>query len=493
MYLKITSLVVLSVVLLLSGCGSTQPLVTKSEVFSNVSNIKKLSRGLESAQSNKVDFYSPTEFEKARLSYDESYSLGENQNYIESDKIAKEGLKQLSTATKNSIRTKEAMSEVIEYRDLAIDAKADILFSERFKEIDTKLKEATTLVEIGKIEKAKVYRSELLQEYSSIQLESLQKGIIEVAKHSSKQAIEDGADNYAPKTLALADRELKLAVSTLKADRNKLKEANMHAKLADYTYQKASRITKIIKNFENIDYEEEDKILWFWAQLEKIYKPTGVELNLADKSYVVTDSMKATISSLVNSLSNSKALNTKQNTKYATEMKKLTKSKDAQLTAIKKEQSEIQKKQSEINRIKNEKDAKYAYINSLFTPKEATVYRKGKNIIISSTGFSFAVGSAELQSSNYPLINKILSAIQKFPDSKVEIHGHTDSIGSGKTNQMISEKRAQNVKSFLVNIGKVDSSIITSEGFGESKPVVSNMLKSGRAKNRRIDVLIINK
>ncbi len=502
MYLKTKILVSLSIVVLLlsSGCGSAQPLVSKSEIFSHTSNVEKLNRGLESAQNNKVDFYSPTEFEKARISYTESYSLGENKNYAQSDKTAKEGLKQLATAIANSYRTKEAMSEVVEYRNLAIDAKANILFPERFDEIDLKLKEVTTLVEIGEIEKAKDYRSELLQEYSSIQLESLQKGIIEVAKQSSKQAIEDGAQSYAPKTLAFADRELKLAVSTLKADRNKIKEANAHAELADYTYRKASRITKIIKNFDDIDYEEEDKILWFWTQLEKIYKPTGEKLNLADKSHVVTSTMQATVSSLVKSLSDSKSLNTKQTTKY----QQLTESKDAQLIAIKIEQdaqlSAMIEKQAEKDRIKREesarqkeKDDKYKYVNSLFTQEEANVYRKGEDIIISSTGFSFAVGSAELQSSNFPLIKKILLAIQKFPNSKVEIHGHTDSLGSASTNQKISEKRAENVKSFLVNIGKIDPSIIKSEGYGESKPVVSNMLKSGRAKNRRIDVLIINK
>jgi len=500
MYLKITSLIVLFVVvLLLSGCGSSQLLVTKSEIFSNVSNIKKLNRALESAQNNKVDFYSPTQFEKARQSYYEAYSLGENQNYTESDKIAKNGLKQLSTAIANSYKTKDAISEVIEYRNLAIDAKANILFPEKFDEIDVKLKEVTVLIEEGETEKAKDYRSELLQEYSAIQLKSLQKNIIEVAKQSSKQAIEDGAESYAPKTLALGDRELELAVSTLKADRNKLKEANKHAKLANYSYQKASRITKIIKNFDDIDYEEEDKILWFWTQLEKIYKPTDVELNLADKSHVVTSTMQATISSLVKSLSDSKSLNNKYTTKY----KQLTKSKDAQLNAIKKEQdaklNAIKEEQARKDQIKHEENArqkekndKYTYIESLFTPKEATVFRKSEDIIISSTGFSFAIGSAELESSNYPLINKILSAIRKFPNAKIEIHGHTDSIGSRKTNQMISEKRAENVKSFLVNIGKVDSSKIISKGFGESKPVVSNMLKSGRAKNRRIDVLIIN-
>ncbi|RMF97213.1 MAG: OmpA family protein, partial [Candidatus Schekmanbacteria bacterium] len=63
--------------------------------------------------------------------------------------------------------------------------------------------------------------------------------------------------------------------------------------------------------------------------------------------------------------------------------------------------------------------------------------------------------------------------------------GHTDSIGSEKYNQKLSEKRAEAVKNYYVEKG-VDASIIEAIGKGESEPVADNKTREGRAKNRRV-------
>ena len=70
--------------------------------------------------------------------------------------------------------------------------------------------------------------------------------------------------------------------------------------------------------------------------------------------------------------------------------------------------------------------------------------------------------------------------------------GHTDSTGNDDTNQRLSDERAQKVGAFLVEVGQLDPDYVTTKGFGESRPVASNETEPGRARNRRIEILIVN-
>jgi OmpA-OmpF porin, OOP family len=74
---------------------------------------------------------------------------------------------------------------------------------------------------------------------------------------------------------------------------------------------------------------------------------------------------------------------------------------------------------------------------------------------------------------------------------KIEIHGHTDSIGSENYNLYLSRKRARSVIAFLTEQG-IDSRRLTFEAFGYSKPIESNRSNAGRAKNRRVEFKILN-
>lgn len=84
-------------------------------------------------------------------------------------------------------------------------------------------------------------------------------------------------------------------------------------------------------------------------------------------------------------------------------------------------------------------------------------------------------------------VNSFAEFLKESPAYKANIVGHTDSTGSDKHNQTLSEKRAASVKSMLINQG-IASDRLTSSGKGESMPVASNKTKQGRAENRRIEV-----
>jgi len=81
--------------------------------------------------------------------------------------------------------------------------------------------------------------------------------------------------------------------------------------------------------------------------------------------------------------------------------------------------------------------------------------------------------------------------MKEFKDSDFKVEGHTDSQGPSKSNQALSEKRAKAVMDYLATKG-IDSSRLSSKGFGEDNPIANNRTRSGRAKNRRVEINLAN-
>ena len=81
--------------------------------------------------------------------------------------------------------------------------------------------------------------------------------------------------------------------------------------------------------------------------------------------------------------------------------------------------------------------------------------------------------------------------LKENPDIKVEIGGHTDPMGSEKANQMISEKRAESAKKYIMDKFNIPADRMMVKGYGNQKPIADNKTKEGRAKNRRVEFRVI--
>ena len=101
----------------------------------------------------------------------------------------------------------------------------------------------------------------------------------------------------------------------------------------------------------------------------------------------------------------------------------------------------------------------------------------------------FETGSAVIKPASYQVLDEILSSSVVAEGLKVGIYGHTDNTGSAAVNQELSEARAASVKSYLVSKGLVVARI-ESKGFGPAKPIADNATAAGRAKNRRVQIVL---
>ena len=109
--------------------------------------------------------------------------------------------------------------------------------------------------------------------------------------------------------------------------------------------------------------------------------------------------------------------------------------------------------------------------------------------VISLPGINFEVNSAQLTSSSAATLDGAAETLNKYTDIFAEVAGHTDSSGSDSYNMSLSGKRAQAVKDYLLSRG-VETSRLSSKGFGETQPIADNSYKEGRAANRRVELVV---
>lgn len=87
-------------------------------------------------------------------------------------------------------------------------------------------------------------------------------------------------------------------------------------------------------------------------------------------------------------------------------------------------------------------------------------------------------------------IKALAEVMKDYPDSRVVIEGHTDSVGTAAYNKKLSQQRADAVKKYMVEKEGISANRITAKGFGKERPIASNSTAAGRAKNRRVEAAV---
>lgn len=118
------------------------------------------------------------------------------------------------------------------------------------------------------------------------------------------------------------------------------------------------------------------------------------------------------------------------------------------------------------------------------TPAGAKVDSRGCWIL---HNYLFDFDKAVLKSMYHSDLSDVVTVLKNNPTVRVEIQGHTDSIGASKYNQRLSERRAKAIAKYMMDNG-IESSRLTTVGYGETKPADTNATKEGRSNNRRVEL-----
>jgi OOP family OmpA-OmpF porin len=101
---------------------------------------------------------------------------------------------------------------------------------------------------------------------------------------------------------------------------------------------------------------------------------------------------------------------------------------------------------------------------------------------------SFDTGKATIRPDSKPIIDQIVQMMKANEDLELGVEGHTDNVGDAKSNQTLSENRAQAVAVAIVEQG-IDAKRLSTAGYGQNKPIADNSSEEGRAKNRRVELV----
>jgi outer membrane protein OmpA-like peptidoglycan-associated protein len=119
------------------------------------------------------------------------------------------------------------------------------------------------------------------------------------------------------------------------------------------------------------------------------------------------------------------------------------------------------------------------------------VQRQGDNILLNlPEGVTFDVGRSDIKPQFYGALDSVADTLRQYDQTRIEISGHTDSTGSADFNQRLSENRANSVKGYLGGRG-VARERMYAVGFGKTQPIADNGTAEGRARNRRVEIVVI--
>ncbi|MEO5378222.1 MAG: OmpA family protein [Magnetococcus sp. DMHC-6] len=118
------------------------------------------------------------------------------------------------------------------------------------------------------------------------------------------------------------------------------------------------------------------------------------------------------------------------------------------------------------------------------TPQGAHVNAVGCWVL---NNINFDLNKADIKPKDFKELDSVAAVLNRNPNMKVEIQGHTDNIGKAPYNKKLSDRRANVVMNYLVSKG-INANRLTAKGYGLEKPVTSNATEEGRSMNRRVEL-----
>ncbi|MDX8387851.1 MAG: OmpA family protein [Ghiorsea sp.] len=369
-----------------------------------------------------------------------------------------------------------------------------------FNDANLALEQTVTASEAGQLNLARQAEQEATDAFEKC-IDASMAGLVEQTNRAISQASSVSAKRFAPHLWELTEAEFGLLEryyeSLNNADANaetisRPEKIGLAYEMAVYTQQMAIQV----KSWSR-DYGSHEKHTLETRQ-NRIDLAKALGLNLDYEKVGIDIEAKTLVSKvqmLKQTLDNERKAHQTQTTKMAQGFdNKLAEKLHAQRL---RDQQAFQSKVSNIKSAFNSKleqetfeNKRQKQIYALFKKKEVDIIPNlDGSLMIRAKRVQFEPNSSKVDGKYFEFFARIKEALNIYPSRQVKIEGHTDSIGDEKANRRLSLKRAEAVQEFLIAAG-IDEARLRSLGYGEVKPIASNMYAKGRTMNRRIDITI---
>jgi OmpA-OmpF porin, OOP family len=358
----------------------------------------------------------------------------------------------LSQAQLKAKTVAEPLSEIASARKLAVDAGAVKYNKDELQEIDEDLADLSQKG-AGKISKTSLEdKSKLQKRYLDLELSSMKSQYLGDARAHIEGSKKLGAKKISPQTLKLAEEKYKAAEVAIETDRHNPTAVQDASKSALDAATKLALITQTAVNAKGRTPEQ-----------------IAIEIEKTRASNVaLTGEVKDSAAALATSASVNQSLD-RQNQSLAQTSETLS----GELSGVKAQEAAIAKAEKS------------------FTKDEAEVYRQGDKLLIRLKALNFKSGSSNLPDSSIDLLGKVREVVAEFNPSQITIEGHTDSTGTPAANMKLSEERASAVAKYMISTKVIAEEGVKTQGYGPEKPLKPNGTASGRASNRRVDLILV--
>lgn len=431
---------------------------------------------LTEARNELADVLAPVSFDKGLAAYGSArnrYDRKQNVAKVEKDlNAATESFRQAVKAAKVAQIT---FKSTLQARTDAKGVDAASLASELWAKAEERFLSATKVLETGSRERAKSRADDAEKLYRDAELVAIKGSYLNQTRAKIAEASELKVKKYAPKTFDEANNLLLAAEKELSENRYDSDKPRALVKEAFYQAKHSIYLADQLEALKRKELTPEELMLSFEAPVAAI----ADELDLVaefDQGY--EPPVQAIVAEIQRLIADSHEL---------AELKTRYEQLDRQFAALE------TKVGIQSERLKQEEEAKERLrrVSDFFRRDEAMVLSQGSNVLIRMVGLNFDPGSAQVNASNYALLQKVEQAIRMYKGYTVVVEGHTDSFGGTQANQMLSEDRANAVRQYLlVNMHDLSAATIESYGYGESQPIANNETREGRKRNRRIDILL---
>lgn len=449
-----------------------------------------LAAAVEKARADRLDVLAPKAFAQAvQASQNATKDAERGRGTEKINARVQEGEAALQKARTVAESARQSLAGVIKTREDALTAEAPKLAAESWDKAAERFQQAMRENESGDLPNAQKRAAEAEVLLREAELIAIKGGILNEARALIARADEAKVAKSAPRSLQSAKRHLAEAEQEIQRNRY---DVALPRKLAAQARYDARHAAYLAQQAERVMQQEKDgqagieALILSWEEpLQRIASDMELDIRfdegqqapmqeLGEYAQQQAQEMRRLKQELVDREEQIAALNG--------QLQRV----ESRLGGESQERIALQRQVDAQARLR----ANIATLEASFSPAEARVYRQGEDVVVSLMGINFASGRSTIDGSSAALMRKVQQALALFPGASLLVEGHTDANGSDSTNLILSQDRADAVKQYLVTNFGADAEKVSSIGYGEARPVATNETAPGRARNRRIDLVI---